>query len=93
MHKPKVNLFVTALLTTMGLLIAPMSSAQNVSDKPLRIIVPQPPGGGFDFVGRVLADKMAPLIGQSIMVENKTGAGTVVGTDYVANFRLMDQLL
>ena len=84
MHKPKVNLFVTALLTTFGLLIAPISSAQNVSDKPLRIIVPQPPGGGFDFVGRVLADKMAPLIGQSIMVENKTGAGTVVGTDYVA---------
>ena len=81
---PKVNLFVTALLTTFGLLIAPISSAQNVSDKPLRIIVPQPPGGGFDFVGRVLADKMAPLIGQSIMVENKTGAGTVVGTDYVA---------
>ena len=75
---------VAAFLSSVVLVISPVAYAENVSDKPLRIVVPQPPGGGFDFVGRVLADKMAPLMGQSIMVENRTGAGTVVGTDYVA---------
>jgi tripartite-type tricarboxylate transporter receptor subunit TctC len=53
-------------------------------DKPLHIIVPQPPGGGFDFVGRVLADKLAPIMKENFIVENKPGVGTVVGTDYVA---------
>lgn len=83
LRKSIALLAVVALMSSLGFLSS-NSFAENVSDKPLRIIVPQPPGGGFDFVGRVLADKMGPLIGQSIMVENKTGAGTVVGTDYVA---------
>ena len=77
----------SALLTLAFSLLVPLSFAQSdtsLSDKQLRIVVPQPPGGGFDFVGRVLADKLTPLMNQSIVVENKTGAGTVVGTDYVA---------
>ena len=53
-------------------------------DKSLHIVVPQPPGGGFDLVGRVLADKLAPIMKESFIVENKPGVGTVVGTDYVA---------
>ena len=77
----------SAVLTLVFSLMVPLSFAQSdisLSDKQLRIVVPQPPGGGFDFVGRVLADKLTPLMNQSIVVENKTGAGTVVGTDYVA---------
>ena len=77
----------SAVLTLAFSLVVPLSFAQSdisLSDKQLRIVVPQPPGGGFDFVGRVLADKLTPLMNQSIVVENKTGAGTVVGTDYVA---------
>jgi tripartite-type tricarboxylate transporter receptor subunit TctC len=61
-----------------------VNAQNNFPDKPLHIIVPQPPGGGFDYVGRVLADKMAPLMKESIIVENRPGVGTVVGTDYVA---------
>ena len=59
-------------------------SAQDFPTKPIRVVVPQPPGGGFDLVGRTIADKMPEAIGQAIVVENRTGAGTVVGTDLVA---------
>ncbi len=53
-------------------------------NKPLRIIVPQPPGGGFDFVGRTLAEQLAKALGQSVVVENRAGSGTLVGTDAAA---------
>ena len=55
--------------------------AQTFPDRPVKIIVPQPPGGGFDTVARILADRLQPLLGQSVIVENKPGAGTLVGTD------------
>ena len=51
---------------------------------PVKVIVPQPPGGGFDFVARVLADRMGKQAGQVFVVENKSGSGTLVGTDFVA---------
>ena len=48
------------------------------------IIVPQPPGGGFDNVGRLLADRMGKALGQAFVVENRAGSGTLVGTDLAA---------
>jgi tripartite-type tricarboxylate transporter receptor subunit TctC len=60
------------------------SSGQAYPNKPVRIIVPQPPGGGFDTVGRLLADRLGKLTGQSFIVENRTGSGTLVGTDAAA---------
>ncbi len=59
-------------------------AAQDFPNRPLKLIVPQPPGGGFDTVARQLADKLGPLLGQSMVVENRPGAGTLVGTDAVA---------
>ena len=62
-------------------------SARSQADfpsKPLKFIVPQPPGGGFDFVGRTLAEHMGKGLGQSIVVENRPGSGTLVGTDAAA---------
>ncbi len=53
-------------------------------NRPLRVIVPQPPGGGFDFVGRALADRLAQPLGQPVVVENRTGAAGGVGTMAVA---------
>ncbi|HSV52413.1 MAG TPA: tripartite tricarboxylate transporter substrate binding protein, partial [Burkholderiaceae bacterium] len=47
-------------------------------------IVPQPPGGGFDFVTRVLAERLGKQLGQSVVVENRPGSGTLVGTDLAA---------
>ncbi|MDR7092571.1 Bug family tripartite tricarboxylate transporter substrate binding protein [Hydrogenophaga laconesensis] len=70
-----------AALATM----APQAWAQAAyPSRPLRVIVPQPPGGGFDFVGRALADRLAPALGQPVVVENRTGSGTLVGTDAAA---------
>lgn len=53
-------------------------------NKPLRVVVPQPPGGGFDFVGRILADRLGKALGQPVLVDNRTGSGTLVGTDFAA---------
>ncbi len=65
--------------------LAPLAWAQAAwPNRPLRVIVPQPPGGGFDFVARALAERLAKQIGQSVVVENRPGSGTLVGTDAAA---------
>jgi tripartite-type tricarboxylate transporter receptor subunit TctC len=52
--------------------------------KPVRIVVAYPPGGGIDVMARQLAEKLTPAWGQSVVVENKPGANTIVATDAVA---------
>ena len=51
--------------------------------KPVRIVVPSAPGGGYDFIGRLLADRLYRELGQAFVVENRAGAGTMVGTQSV----------
>lgn len=53
-------------------------------EKPIKIVVPFPPGGGADFLGRLLALKMGEGLKQSIVVDNKPGAATTIGSDAVA---------
>ena len=60
--------------------VAGPTLAGGYPDKPVRVIVPSTPGGGFDFVGRVLADKLGAQMGQNFIVENRAGAGTLIGT-------------
>jgi tripartite-type tricarboxylate transporter receptor subunit TctC len=60
------------------------ANAQTFPTRPLRVVVPQPPGGGFDMVARTLSEPLAALLGQPVIVENRPGGGTVVGTDVVA---------
>ena len=54
--------------------------ADRYPDRPVKIIVPIGPGGSYDLVGRQLADVLSKRMGQAFVVENKPGAGTVVGT-------------
>jgi len=58
--------------------------AQEFPAKPLRIIAPNPPGGGFDLVARIVAQGLGDALGQQVIVENRTGAGTLVGTEAAA---------
>jgi tripartite-type tricarboxylate transporter receptor subunit TctC len=53
-------------------------------NKAVRIVVPYAPGGANDILARVLAEKLTPVLGQPVLVENKPGAGAMVGSDFVA---------
>ena len=64
--------------------LAGTAFAETWPSKPIRLIVPTAAGGGYDFTGRVLADKLAAELGQPIIVDNRTGAGTVMGTQAAA---------
>ena len=64
--------------------VAINATAQSFPTRPLRVVVPQPPGGGFDLVARTLAEPLSNELGQPVVVENRPGGGTIVGTDLVA---------
>jgi tripartite-type tricarboxylate transporter receptor subunit TctC len=61
-----------------------VSAQSNSVERPIRIIVPFSPGGGTDTIARTLGAAMSQDLGQTVIVENKPGAGTVIGTDTVA---------
>ena len=76
-----------ALATAAGGACAQTATDAQTAAWPTRnitLIAPNPPGGGFDTVARVLAERMRPLLGQPIVVENRTGAGTRIGTQAAA---------
>src|SRR5260370_18992676 len=57
---------------------------QDYPAKPIRLVVPFPPGGPNDIIGRVLGQKMQELLGQLIIIDNRPGAAGALGTDNVA---------
>ena len=65
-------------------LIVGTASAQNYPARPVRIIVPVGPGGGFDLLARVVSPRLSEQLGQPVVVENRPGAGSLVGTEAVA---------
>jgi tripartite-type tricarboxylate transporter receptor subunit TctC len=77
--KMQAGLFAGATLIAMT-----AAQAQTWPNKTIRIIVPQSAGGSSDLVARPLAAQLTQLLGQSVVVENRPGAGSVIGTDLVA---------
>ena len=75
------------LKAALGLAAWPLVSQPALAlspDRPVRIIVPFAPGGGTDLISRTLGTAMAQALGQPVIIENKPGGGTVIGTDLVA---------
>ena len=67
-----------------GLLAAPMAWAQKYPDKPIRLIVGYSAGGGVDAVARLLSARLPAVLGQQVLVENRTGATGLIAADFVA---------
>ena len=65
-------------------LVASIARAQEYPTRAVRIIVPSAPGGGYDVIGRLLAESYTQQFGEAFVVENRPGAGTLVGTQAVA---------
>jgi tripartite-type tricarboxylate transporter receptor subunit TctC len=78
-----VNL-VKAFVLTALLAAAVTAQAHDYPSKPIRLVIPFPPGGPNDIIGRVLAQKMQELLKQTVVIDNRAGAGGGLGTDNVA---------
>src|ERR1700681_4237376 len=94
MNRPIARVLVWS---TLALAASLPAYAQNFPDRPVHLIIPYGPGGITDFAGRVLAQKIGEALGQTVVPENRPGAGGIVGVDYVAhsapdgyNFVIMD---
>ena len=73
-----------AVLASLGLAGAAHAQGAASSSRPITLVVPFAAGGGVDTVARILAEKLTDKLGQTVLVENRPGAGGMVGIDYVA---------
>jgi tripartite-type tricarboxylate transporter receptor subunit TctC len=69
----------------LAMAFATAAAAQNFPSKPVRVVITYPPGGSTDVVGRALAARLTEVLGQQVVVDNRGGAGGIIGTDIVAH--------
>ena len=72
------------LVALVGFLLPGAATAETYPSRPIKLVVPFPPGGPNDIIARVVAQRMSEILGQPIIIDNRGGAGGVVGTDAVA---------
>jgi len=85
MTRRKAILQCAAVLALLPLHATAQKPAQaDYPSKPIRVVVPYAPGGPMDYIGRTLGRKIAPVLGQQLVIDNRPGAGGAIGTDVVA---------
>src|SRR4051794_20482768 len=72
------------LLAAAFALASGISTAQTYPSKPVRVVIPWPPGGSNDIVGRIVAQKLSEVEGQQFIVDNRGGAAGTIGSELVA---------
>ena len=86
MKLKKIGLFIAFAIGILSVNTSQLFAQSSVSypDKPITIVVPYPPGGFNDTLGRIVGKKLSDAWGVNVVVENKPGAGTTIGTNFVA---------
>jgi tripartite-type tricarboxylate transporter receptor subunit TctC len=82
--KLKRQTLIKALVLALGCAVLPAAFAQSYPVRPVRVVIPFPPGGTLDTVGRMLAQKLSEQTGQAFVIENKPGGNGIIGADIVA---------
>jgi tripartite-type tricarboxylate transporter receptor subunit TctC len=76
--------FVRLLVAVLALVASPLASAQEYPSRPVRVVVPYPPGGPTDVIVRVIANRLTESLGQPVVVENRAGASGMIGAELVS---------
>jgi len=81
----RYRILALSLACLSAIAVATAASAQNYPNRPVRWIVPYPPGGATDIMARLIGNRLSEKLGQQFVIENKPGAGNNIGTEQVVN--------